>query len=500
MPGDQSTPGLELSVEADDWLIASKSSNSPIQARATGKSSIGFDQKKGGWASSGEFSLAALNIGKSIHVQSATTAWTYEPVNVEGDATTDHAGSFKAQIPSLGEGVMPEGPVELSVDVAYEPKAARLVAKEGKLSGGGQTIELRGQATELNTAAPLIEFSGQSPLSGELLEGLISQAIGIELLLDGEQLDVQVSGRLDSDALADPLDKLNIAARLSAQSADAVGLHVGPMALTARTENGKFEIAPIDTTLNNGHVRVLPEVTRGADGVLVLKLGEGSMIEGAEINEQLSTELLSFAVPVLERATHPTGRVSASVRHAEIPIGPGSEGRSPDVEAQLVFDTVEFGPGPLAYSILSLLKLENATLRLNQPILATIEDRRVRTTGFAIPIANVTQFEIEGSVGFDRSLDLVARLPLTRQLLGDVPVVSEIFGGLSIDVPIGGDLGKPKLDGIAFNHEVQSMAGELAKRGLSGGVNGVLNLLERIRDRRMQRRQMLRPPGPFNQP
>lgn len=489
LPGQTGPCGLDFEVSLADWPVVLSGGGGGRSARASGNLSASFGPEAG-WVTKGEVALEDLALSSTASVPSLRINW-----QAPGGESEDGARPVTIEVlaSSVEDWIGVAGPVALKVDAIYEPNAARLIVRDGTVSGGGQRVEIRGQATALDTPAPLVEFSGLAPLRGEMLDRLFSEALGTAMVVEGERIEAQVSGRLDAEARADPLGRLDVAGRLSMVSGSAVGLNVGPMAVALTGRGGQFAIAPIETTLNNGRVRLVPDLARGEDGVWILKLREGSLIENAEINEDLSTQVLAFAVPVLERATHPTGLVSASVRRAEIPVGPGSEGRSPDVEATIVFDDVAFGPGPLADSILKLLNKEDATMRLDQPVLAVIADRRVHTRGLAIPIANVTAFELEGSVGFDRTLDLVARLPLTRQMMGNVPIVSDIFGGLNVEVPIGGDLSKPKLDKVAFNDQLREFGRELANRGISGGLNGVFNLLDRIRERRMERRESLRP-------
>ncbi len=493
VPGDLNPPPFLVTLRPEGWPLAGRVGARDFSFQLNGHQNIGFDQRSGGWRTDGGLELSGIDIDDLPGLPNTMIELSYEPLLVDGTPDGPHRLSLKASTTSpLPEGI-PLGGLHLEVVAEHDPATDLLVVRDGRIFSGEQVIEARGQVTALSTNSPHLEFSAASSIQGDWLDRMVSRAIGLETKLEGERIDAQLAGIVDPAARADPLSHLSLVARLSVDSAEALGLRAGAMELVARNESGRLVLAPIETTLNNGLVRVLPEVLRDDEGEWVLRLSEGSAIDGAEVNEQLSSEVLAFAVPVLERATHPTGRVSALVNRAEIPIGPGSAGRSPEVEATIVFDQVEFGPGPMAASILALIGREDATLRLDQPVVALIADRRVQTKGFAIPIGNATAFELEGSVGFDRSLDLTARLPITRRMLGNVPIVSDIFGDLAIEVPIGGELGNAKLDKLAFNEQLRGFAAELAERGASGGLKGVFNLLDRLRERRIQRRESMRP-------
>lgn len=495
VPGHDGPLRFAVTLSAGRWPLGLHVGGRTVTLQMDGHQNVGFDPQFGGYRTDGNLDLREL-VGPGLEgLPDLRIESSYEVADLEAGSEQPHVLRVIAYTnsPVTAESLIPGFHLGLTAD--HDPGADRIVIREATIRSGEQTLEVAGQASGLKTDAPAFEVSATTMLHGDWLDRIVTRALGLETRIEGERIDAQLSGPLEASARIAPLEHWTLAARLSADGLDALGLTTGPFEIAARTEGGEIRLAPIETTLNNGRVRLLPRLIREGDGRFSLGLEEGSAIDGAEVNEQLSREVLAFAVPVLERATHPTGRVSTLIERATIPIGPGSEGRSPDVRATIVFDQVEFGPGPLARSILGVINREDATLRLDQPVVAWIADRRVRTEGFAIPIGNVTAFELEGSVGFDRSLDLVARLPITREMLGNVPIVSDLFGDLAIEVPIGGELGDAKLDKIAFNEQLRGLAAELARRGSRGGLNGVFDLLGRIRDRRIERRESMRP-GP----
>jgi hypothetical protein len=83
--------------------------------------------------------------------------------------------------------------------------------------------------------------------------------------------------------------------------------------------------------------------------------------------------------------------------------------------------------------------------------------------------------QLLGSVGFDKSLDYVARVPITPKLVGDKAYA--YLKGVTIDVPIRGDSSNPDIDKGATQKISSSMAEQALQKSLEKGVQNVLEQL-----------------------
>ncbi|HEU5117301.1 MAG TPA: hypothetical protein VFT74_11610, partial [Isosphaeraceae bacterium] len=298
------------------------------------------------------------------------------------------------------------------------------------------------------------------------------------------------------------LNHLDGSLALKFSQIDIYGMKLADFALSAQAENGKVVIDPVAATLNGGQVYLEPLLERGDDGVWTLRLSSASRVSGAEVNDEVSRRVLSYIAPVLDRATRVNGRISATFDRAEFPLGPDLA-RSTRVEGRVVFDDVAFEPGPLANNIMALAGREAKTITLDEPVLLTIADGKVHQTGLTVPIGNLTEFSLVGDVGFDRSLDLKASLPMTSQMVGNLPVVGSIVDGARITVPIGGTLANPRIDRDEFREELKVLERNLLQRTATQGAADLLFRLaqprprgedgltprERRQQKRMERRQ-----------
>jgi hypothetical protein len=258
---------------------------------------------------------------------------------------------------------------------------------------------------------------------------------------------------------------------VSLDSAKRAGLELGAARLAVRGDGkNSFSIDPIQTTLNGGKLRLVPELE--FDPKPMLRLGPGTELVDAEVNGEASRRVLTFIAPVLDGGTKVTGRVSAKIDRAEFPLGKGVKTETV-VEGNVVFQDLEFTPGPIASDLLGLIGRSDATLKLDQPVVLSIADGRVRQSGLVIPVGKVAKIEIAGDVGFDRSLDLRAAIPIMPELFPNGGVVGEIVAGSRITIPITGTLSRPKIDRDAFR-------AELARTGKGMMVRGAADLLFRL--------------------
>jgi translocation and assembly module TamB len=78
-------------------------------------------------------------------------------------------------------------------------------------------------------------------------------------------------------------------------------------------------------------------------------------------------------------------------------------------------------------------------------------------------------------VGFDKSLDYTAKLPITPMLVGDKAY--RYLEGTTIDVPIRGSSSHPDIDKSAVHKASADMAQEALQKTLEKGVQNIFEQL-----------------------
>ena len=79
--------------------------------------------------------------------------------------------------------------------------------------------------------------------------------------------------------------------------------------------------------------------------------------------------------------------------------------------------------------------------------------------------------ELRGSVGFDKSLDYIAKLPITPKLVGDKAY--RFLEGVTIDVPIRGNSKNPDIDESSMQKATAGLAEQALQKSLEKGLQNV---------------------------
>lgn len=390
--------------------------------------------------------------------------------------------SLTATVPAFtraaadGKGLTQEGTVSLAYRGAYDPAADRLTidalvagTRYGRFEAAGKLDAPAGRR--------LADLQGTIAPNWETVSTIATQSVGSATRLQGKPRAFRVTGPLSGDSLAAMLKGLDAELGVELVSADAFGLRLGATAVVVKGKGGAFTVDPIDTTLNNGRVILKPGLTVDEVQGIAVQFAQGSAIEGAEINDEVSKEVLCYVAPVLDEATHVNGKVSMKIEQADIPIT-GPDTRKTNMTGELTFQDVVFAPGPFATQMLTLVGRPNEPgLRLQQPVQLSVLDGRVNQKGLEIPIRGDAKVALEGSVGFDETLNLVATVPITKGMLGSRSGLDQLVGAGNVKVPIKGTVKRPQIDRRALQVALRDLTKNVLKKELSKEGSGLLDKL-----------------------
>jgi hypothetical protein len=356
----------------------------------------------------------------------------------------------------------------------------------GRFGGSGSIDTL--------STAPQVDFKGSLEPDWAAINAVLVREVEPNARIAGQARAWRLAGAIARPATADDwLGGLHGELGIQVDTLDAFGMRLGATALVVRAAGGRLTVDPIDTRLNEGILHVEPEWVRDSQGSLRLKLGPTCTLENAVVNDEVSHRVLSYVAPVLDGATRVQGRVSVKRVDAEFPLF-AATGSPVRVEGDVLFDDVRFLPGPLADDLMSLFPNSDATkplLVLRDPISFRVAEGKVHQRGLTIPLGKVGSAALEGSVDFQKNLDLVARFSLNPPG-PDMPVLATILRTARFELPIRGTLDDPKIDVEGMKERLKSMGSDLLGNSVIAGAGGLLRFLEQLPARRQARKV---PPG-----
>jgi translocation and assembly module TamB len=364
----------------------------------------------------------------------------------------------------------PYGPVTFLASGTYDPRTDILSLP---------TIEARSRYAGLGARASVADMSGQRIAdvgvriepAWEAIDGLLAGALGPDGRVRATVHPFELRGPVAGGTVSEVLSCLEGTISLDLTQAQAYGVTLGQTPIMLRVGGGRAVFDTIQTTINQGTAEIGADLDLDDPNALWLRLAPGTRVDHAQINEVVSTALLAYAAPVLSEASEVDGALRLAIREAAFPlIGNGST----RVLGEVVFENVVFEPGPGASEILALAGQRVPKLALSQPIQLQVADGRVTQSGLKVPINRETQIALAGSVGFDRTLQMKATMPLTGRMLGRDELVQQLLGGTQITVPIGGTLSRPGIDRQALQATLRQAMQQVARKGLEAGAGRIL--------------------------
>jgi translocation and assembly module TamB len=340
----------------------------------------------------------------------------------------------------------------------------------GQVEGKGKVDELLG--------SPQCELGGMLSPDWKALTTLLAQRVEPNASITGSPRAWRMTGTLPKASNGDWLSSLSGEVGVNLEQVDVFGMRLGRAPLVVRADKGTIKIDPIDSTLNSGRLHLEPELIKDNAGLSWIHLGPTSGLMDAVVNDEVSHRVLMFAAPVLDQATRVRGRVSLALSDAYFPVSAGPD-VEPKVEGDVLFDAVEFMPGPLADQLLGVFRQERRPLLvLRDPVSIRIVGRTIYQEGLIIPLGNVAVIGIDGTVDFDQNLNLVASFAMVPPRK-EIPVLSQILENTQLQVPISGTFKHPRINGDAIAERFKNMGVNMLDTVIGAGLGTLGRALQR---------------------
>ena len=349
---------------------------------------------------------------------------------------------------------------------------------------GSLDFDARGSITELAGAMNL-NLEGTWQPNFDRIQSLLAAASDDLVTLSG-------GGATESFRVVGPLfetsassrgwvsDRLEAHTTLQWDKAQLAGLPIGQggVAVDLQRQMAMVRTGDRGVPVSGGMVLLRPQIDlRGDD--LVLIHGEGKLLDRVQLTPEICSESLKFVAPLLADTTNAQGIFSADLQGLNMPL---SDPMKMSARGTLVLQDVTVAAGPMAEQLLdsvtqlqSILKPDSRQRQLKtwlrieeQSIPVAVENGRVYHEGIQFSHDEMI-IRTSGSVGFDQSLNLVAKIPIAEEWLEGSRYLAGLRGQ-SISIPIGGTVNRPRID----QNEVRKLSSELVKNAAQGALNSAI--------------------------
>ena len=274
------------------------------------------------------------------------------------------------------------------------------------------------------------------------------------------------------------LANLNAQTKLGFDSADYMGLHLGPVETQLKIENGLFTLDPFSTTLNNGQLNFAANADFKQKPTLLRTPKPIHIVKNVEINDEVGRNMLMFINPVFWKAFNLDGLADFNCQKLAIPLAEGAK-KDLEVVGTVAIDRLHLQPTGLLGKILPLIGTgaQGQTIKIH-PTEFALREGFLRYDDMQMDIGN-NPVNFKGVIGIeDRSLNMNVTLPYTTG--GRTARAGEEAEGRRISVPLTGTIDKPEFKVDVFDLGRQILEDRLRKNGKQGEQT---DLREKMREK-----------------
>ena len=267
------------------------------------------------------------------------------------------------------------------------------------------------------------------------------------------------------------------------EQGEILGLPVGKSEMEVSLQQGVALLKTTGIPFAGGVVQFAPQVDlRGEEPVLLME--RTRVIDNVALQPETARQWLKYVAPLAADATSAQGNFTVDVGGARVPL---FNPMTMDARGAVRLHKVVIGAGPTAQQLLGTVKQLRALLKpdanndrdLNtwlqmseQTVPIMVRDGRVYHDKLDFSHKDLA-IQTSGSVGFDQTLDMVAKIPIADDWIEGKPYLASLKGQ-SISIPVTGTASQPKLDKRAIEQLSKNLAKQIAAGALNKAVTDKL--------------------------
>jgi hypothetical protein len=366
-----------------------------------------------------------------------------------------------------------EKKVSLNADVYRSPDGRNLTINK---------IELNSNALSLNAAGTLnqsgknkiLDAKGTMRPDMKLVSDYLKKTGRSQVRFTGKKATPFTLKLVSKgDRWEDPLKHLNFSGAFHVEAIEAYGMKLTPNDVPVRVA-GAAAGAKFESPANGGQLDFQPTVDMGQDPYILSFKKNIDLLKDVQITQGLIDGVLAAIHPLFKDAVVPEGLLGLNMKHFSWPLSEKQRNQA-TFAGTLRLNGVRLNSTPFMADLLSIMGISERELRLvDQDIAFEAKNGRIELSPVTLE-AQGSQLTMQGSVGFDKTIDFIARVPVTEKMVGRDGY--RFLQGTTIRVPIRGTASRPRLDQTAL----QDATGDLIQQALRKNLEqGAQNLLQNL--------------------
>ena len=363
-----------------------------------------------------------------------------------------------------------EKKVTLKADVTRSPDGRNMTINN---------LELNSNALSLNAAGTLNQVGKNKVLKAK---GTMKPDLKLvsDYLKKSGQSQVAFSGKKATpftiklvskrDRWEDPLKHLNFSGAVHVTAIEAYGLKLTPNDVPIRIA-GAAAGAKLESPANGGQLNFQPTIDMRKEPYILSFKENIDLLKDVQVTQGLIDGLLAAIHPLFKDAVVPDGLLGLNMKHFSWPLSEKERNRA-TFSGTLKLNGIRLNSTPFLAGLLNMMGISERQLSLaNQEMDFEAKNGRIALSPMTLD-AEGYQLKMHGSIGFDKTLDFIARLPVTKKMVGKDAY--RFLRGTTIKVPIRGTAAKPRIDEAVFQEATGDLMRQAFRKNLEKGVQNLL--------------------------
>jgi hypothetical protein len=366
-----------------------------------------------------------------------------------------------------------EDHVKLKANLKRSPDGKALTIENIQLNSTPLSLSAAGNLDQAGNQKKL-DASGKINLDLKMLSPYLQKIAGPQITITGKGDNPfklkMVSGRT---SWADALKQSDFDGAIRADSINAFGIGISATEVPLRVAN-ESAVAKLAATANGGQLNLEPKIDLRKEPYMLTLPPDSTILKDVEITDAMAEGLIAKIHPVFQGSVQAEGQVDLHMQHFNWALNK-KDWEQTAFAGTLRLKGVRVNSTNLLSGLLTLIGVRGNEMNFGDlDIDFVARNGRIETSPIRLEIDGYP-IELRGSVGFDKSLDYTAKLPITPKLVGDKAY--QYLEGVTIDVPIRGNSKNPDIDESSMQKATAGLAEQALQKSLEKGVQNVLEQL-----------------------
>lgn len=366
-----------------------------------------------------------------------------------------------------------EDHVKLKANLKRSPDGKALSIENLQLNSTPLSLSAAGNLDQTGKTKTL-DANGKINLDLKMLSPYLQKIAGPQIAITGRG-DNPFKIKMVSSAASwtDSLKQTNFTGAIRADSINAFGLDISATEVPIQVAN-ESAIAKLSASANGGRLDLQPTIDLRKEPYMLTLPKDSFILKDVEITDAMAENLLAKIHPLFQGSVQAEGFVDLYMEHFNWPLDKKDRDKT-TFAGTLHLKGVRINSTHLLSGLLAMIGIRGNEMDFgDRDIDFVARNGRIATSPIRLEVDGYP-LELRGSVGFDKSLDYIARLPITPKLVGEKAYA--YLEGVSIDVPIRGNSSNPDIDESAMQKASSKLAEQALQKTLEKGVQNIFEQL-----------------------